>query len=892
MFATHTSLYSMSAVSSPSSCTVLPSRPTSFQVPIAYRDYIQHTAEDPPEHILIITRAKLLSKNHRLQKDNLPGNSASRNKDSVNDGNHVLERESECPLQRTLQSKNETLYTTITPTTTITTTISPFQSPTPLLPIRPWPPQLLLSVLPPARGKTFNFAIIGVNRGTNFRVYLKHPLFVLNSQRETLGVECTQRSWKTVARANKTTNTRPRRRQGVGPVLALNYTNLLPPKPSAVNSVSLGLHEWGLGRGDGRREENDEGRRDGADVLFVFITTWRLGRSPGPSYELFGKHPPQFCSPTPIPETCEIRVIICIASSVDYRLSGHAWTTLNQLKATNERTIMPNQVKRKHEYFTFGTWVNLPLSARKILTAFSVSDACLLADYKVTYCYESPVGAPRAGEIRDRGIQFGIAAPNLSSTFEIQLHHLIVKWINEYVTLSEDCKASRSHARAMNAKSKYRDSIQLKRDTQKEPSDTHKTLYDRVKCCWERKINIKAPSASRRRIHAKQTAVSPTEQNPFFKIPFSRTLLTLAFRSISVECFEILASSLNVPRGVSNLREGHGQDYLSAALCSAAGATVAERVACSPQSPFGSLRIFACGKIVPDDAVGVGGFSRESRPQSPSSALKTSILAHSGHGALYACGSLALIAPVLLGLNCEPVISENAKLNFHSVKSASIIGVNITRGEKCPRNADHAISCLKNIRLCILTTVSSVYGMVRILPGRSVAAQPQTAHDFLDAHKTANGVDAKYRLFLSVTCRRMIKLGHIPFDGTAVDVTVKQANQISESRKQLKPGRATLLLSHRVQKYLRVSKQRNKEVRTLSAAARSGLFCTSESLEKASCGPLSRRSKPNNQFGTYSYRQLSATCSDAPWRGMYGPTNPDIKEKLRKFPTKPATPER
>ncbi|KAJ8870121.1 hypothetical protein PR048_029133 [Dryococelus australis] len=48
----------------------------------------------------------------RLQKDNLSGNSSSRNKGSVNDRNHVLERESECPLHRTLQSESETLYST------------------------------------------------------------------------------------------------------------------------------------------------------------------------------------------------------------------------------------------------------------------------------------------------------------------------------------------------------------------------------------------------------------------------------------------------------------------------------------------------------------------------------------------------------------------------------------------------------------------------------------------------------------------------------------------------------------------------------------------------------------------------------------------------------------
>ncbi|KAJ8872515.1 hypothetical protein PR048_026121 [Dryococelus australis] len=42
------------------------------------------------------------------------------------------------------------------------------------------------------------------------------------------------------------------------------------------------------------------------------------------------------------------------------------------------------------------------------------------------------------------------------------------------------------------AKSKYRNRIQLERAFQKQSSDTHKTPYDRVKRCRERKINIKA----------------------------------------------------------------------------------------------------------------------------------------------------------------------------------------------------------------------------------------------------------------------------------------------------------------------------------------------------------------------------------------------------------------
>ncbi|KAJ8879990.1 hypothetical protein PR048_020611 [Dryococelus australis] len=42
------------------------------------------------------------------------------------------------------------------------------------------------------------------------------------------------------------------------------------------------------------------------------------------------------------------------------------------------------------------------------------------------------------------------------------------------------------------AKSKYRNRIRLEIFSQKQSSDTHKTLYDRVKRCRERKINIKA----------------------------------------------------------------------------------------------------------------------------------------------------------------------------------------------------------------------------------------------------------------------------------------------------------------------------------------------------------------------------------------------------------------
>ncbi|KAJ8881872.1 hypothetical protein PR048_018358 [Dryococelus australis] len=44
----------------------------------------------------------------------------------------------------------------------------------------------------------------------------------------------------------------------------------------------------------------------------------------------------------------------------------------------------------------------------------------------------------------------------------------------------------------LRAQSKYRNRIRLERASQKQSSDTHKTPYDRVKRCRERKINIKA----------------------------------------------------------------------------------------------------------------------------------------------------------------------------------------------------------------------------------------------------------------------------------------------------------------------------------------------------------------------------------------------------------------
>ncbi|KAJ8897537.1 hypothetical protein PR048_002884 [Dryococelus australis] len=59
------------------------------------------------------------------------------------------------------------------------------------------------------------------------------------------------------------------------------------------------------------------------------------------------------------------------------------------------------------------------------------------------------------------------------------------------------------------AKSKYRNRIRLERTSQKQSSDTHKTPYDRVKRCRERKINIKASDNGPKR----RSDVRPTLTN-------------------------------------------------------------------------------------------------------------------------------------------------------------------------------------------------------------------------------------------------------------------------------------------------------------------------------------------------------------------------------------------
>ncbi|KAJ8874457.1 hypothetical protein PR048_025306 [Dryococelus australis] len=65
-----------------------------------------------------------------------------------------------------------------------------------------------------------------------------------------------------------------------------------------------------------------------------------------------------------------------------------------------------------------------------------------------------------------------------------------------------------------------RNRIRLEIASQKQSSDTHKTPYDRVKQCQERKINIKASERVDVKTYSrKQTAVSPTQPNPIF--PYS-----------------------------------------------------------------------------------------------------------------------------------------------------------------------------------------------------------------------------------------------------------------------------------------------------------------------------------------------------------------------------------
>ncbi|KAJ8874935.1 hypothetical protein PR048_022825 [Dryococelus australis] len=83
-----------------------------------------------------------------------------------------------------------------------------------------------------------------------------------------------------------------------------------------------------------------------------------------------------------------------------------------------------------------------------------------------------------------------------------------VVWTNR-TTVSSNTDSNRTGVLAAVdiAKSKYIHRIRLERASQKQSSDTHTTPCDRVKLCRERK-GVRA--RQRRRIHAEQTAVSPT----------------------------------------------------------------------------------------------------------------------------------------------------------------------------------------------------------------------------------------------------------------------------------------------------------------------------------------------------------------------------------------------
>ncbi|KAJ8881212.1 hypothetical protein PR048_017686 [Dryococelus australis] len=99
--------------------------------------------------------------------------------------------------------------------------------------------------------------------------------------------------------------------------------------------------------------------------------------------------------------------------------------------------------------------------------------------------------------------------------------------------------AQRTHTRcslaerASSRHTKYINGIRLERASQKQSSDTHTSPYDRVKQCWERKQKHQGVRAlQRKRIHAKQTAVSPTRANPILSL-FSDKSSDLSLRLIS-----------------------------------------------------------------------------------------------------------------------------------------------------------------------------------------------------------------------------------------------------------------------------------------------------------------------------------------------------------------------
>ncbi|KAJ8875345.1 hypothetical protein PR048_023240 [Dryococelus australis] len=146
------------------------------------------------------------------------------------------------------------------------------------------------------------------------------------------------------------------------------------------------------------------------------------------------------------------------------------------------------------------------------------------------------------------------------------------------------------------AKSKYRNRIRLERASRRESSDTHKTLYDRVKRCQERKINVKASeSVNPRCLPANKTRLyslfsplvgphlSPISPHSLARRVGRDDLMTL-WRQGGAERTRIIARA--------HEGFGFGIDFSLP--------IVANRV----QSPVGPLP-----GIVPDDAVGRRVFS-------------------------------------------------------------------------------------------------------------------------------------------------------------------------------------------------------------------------------------------------------------------------------------------
>ncbi|KAJ8891245.1 hypothetical protein PR048_010760 [Dryococelus australis] len=109
--------------------------------------------------------------------------------------------------------------------------------------------------------------------------------------------------------------------------------------------------------------------------------------------------------------------------------------------------------------------------------------------------------------------------------------------IKEYATLSQDCEASREKG----AKLKYGYRIRLERASQKQSNDTHKTPYDGVKRCRERKIkNIKA--SERVNVDVKNVNCTPAG-DIFYYSPLHVSLNSIAARvtiltgGVSVDSF-------------------------------------------------------------------------------------------------------------------------------------------------------------------------------------------------------------------------------------------------------------------------------------------------------------------------------------------------------------------